>query len=225
MSGHRRREIHRQDQAAVTHPRQRQPGQGPAERVDVDMAFVEGAPQRAMKSAVLRPTRDRRGTGIDRTSVHSPAQRRSGTRTTPSGSVNFRERSPQNALIPHSWQDAFTSAELGDDATAGDQEIRWATAHASPVVREFVRQMPVRSPGRSRLDVFNPTSTQPAADRRGMPPLRPPTERQSPSANGVAGNPLRSRPYNVGCRTLTHQSAPHRGQPTARPPGRSNGVS
>lgn len=47
------------------------------------------------------------------------------------------------------------AVELGDVAMAGDQEIRRATEHASPVVRALVRQMSVRSPGRGRLDVFH----------------------------------------------------------------------
>jgi hypothetical protein len=36
----------------------------------------------------------------------------------------------------------------------GDEEIRWAIAHASPTVREVVRRFPARGPGRSRLDAI-----------------------------------------------------------------------
>ena len=41
-----------------------------------------------------------------------------------------------------------------DDPGVGDEEIRWAIEHASPAVREIVRRMPVRDPGRSRLDAL-----------------------------------------------------------------------
>lgn len=41
-----------------------------------------------------------------------------------------------------------------DDPGAGDEEVRWAIEHASPVVREAVRRLPVRSPGRGRLDAL-----------------------------------------------------------------------
>ncbi|MFI9650762.1 putative immunity protein [Streptomyces sp. NPDC052040] len=37
---------------------------------------------------------------------------------------------------------------------AGDGEIRWAVEHAPAEVRELLRRMPARSPGRSRLDVL-----------------------------------------------------------------------
>ncbi|MEV4920399.1 putative immunity protein [Streptomyces tirandamycinicus] len=41
----------------------------------------------------------------------------------------------------------------GDDE-AGDEEIRWAIEHAPTAVRELLRRMPARSPGRSRLDTL-----------------------------------------------------------------------
>jgi len=41
-----------------------------------------------------------------------------------------------------------------DDPGVGDKEIRWAIEHASPAVREVVRRMPVRGPGRGRLDAL-----------------------------------------------------------------------
>ncbi len=41
-----------------------------------------------------------------------------------------------------------------DDPSVGEEEIRWAIEHASATVREVVRRMPVRSPGRSRLDAL-----------------------------------------------------------------------
>jgi hypothetical protein len=42
----------------------------------------------------------------------------------------------------------------GGDPSAGDEEIRWAIEHASPVVRGIVRRMPVRGSGRGRLDAL-----------------------------------------------------------------------
>nr|MDT0516085.1 hypothetical protein [Streptomyces sp. DSM 41633] len=42
----------------------------------------------------------------------------------------------------------------GDDAAAGDEELRWAIGHASPEVRALVRLMPACEPGRSRLAVL-----------------------------------------------------------------------
>lgn len=41
-----------------------------------------------------------------------------------------------------------------DDPTAADEEIRWATDHASPSVREVVSRLPARAAGRSRLEAL-----------------------------------------------------------------------
>ncbi|MDF3302340.1 putative immunity protein [Streptomyces tropicalis] len=51
---------------------------------------------------------------------------------------------------------AARAAELvaGGDTRVGDAEIRRAIATAGPAVRGIVRQMPVFSPGRSRLDAL-----------------------------------------------------------------------
>jgi hypothetical protein len=40
------------------------------------------------------------------------------------------------------------------DPAAGDSEIRWAVGHTPPQVREVMRRMPSRAPGRSRLDAL-----------------------------------------------------------------------
>jgi hypothetical protein len=40
------------------------------------------------------------------------------------------------------------------DAAIGDTEVRWATEHASPEVRQVLQQMPARQPGKSRLDML-----------------------------------------------------------------------
>ncbi|MFJ7593505.1 putative immunity protein [Streptomyces sp. NPDC097617] len=42
----------------------------------------------------------------------------------------------------------------GNDTVVGDEEIGWAVEHAPPAVRELLRRMPARSPGRSRLDTL-----------------------------------------------------------------------
>ncbi|GGP71355.1 putative immunity protein [Streptomyces abikoensis] len=62
---------------------------------------------------------------------------------------------------PHQAKHALASAMYGAlarervaGAAAGDEEIRWAIEHAPDAVRSIVRQMPVFSPGRSRLDAF-----------------------------------------------------------------------
>ncbi|WP_405530467.1 hypothetical protein OG592_21560 [Streptomyces avidinii] len=46
--------------------------------------------------------------------------------------------------------------ELGaeNDTAVGDEEIRWAIEHAPTAVRELLRRMPARRPGRSRLDTL-----------------------------------------------------------------------
>jgi hypothetical protein len=43
---------------------------------------------------------------------------------------------------------------VDDDPSAGAEEIRWAIEHASPAVLEVMRRMPVRAPGRGRLDAL-----------------------------------------------------------------------
>ncbi|KJK56428.1 putative immunity protein [Saccharothrix sp. ST-888] len=60
----------------------------------------------------------------------------------------------KHALGPAVYAARARELAAGDDAGAGDEEIRWAIEHASPAVRGIVRQMPVRSPGRSRLDAL-----------------------------------------------------------------------
>ncbi|MFG1817998.1 putative immunity protein [Kribbella sp. NPDC049174] len=42
-----------------------------------------------------------------------------------------------------------------DDPALGDEEIRWAIEHASPLVRKVVRRWPARDPGRTRLSTLN----------------------------------------------------------------------
>jgi hypothetical protein len=60
----------------------------------------------------------------------------------------------RHALGPGAYQAQAIELAAGDDPSVGDEEIRWAITQASPAVREVVRRMPVRSPGRSRLDAL-----------------------------------------------------------------------
>ncbi len=55
----------------------------------------------------------------------------------------------KHALGPAMY--AALARELAaDDPAAADREIRWALQHATPAVREIVRKLPPRQPGRSR---------------------------------------------------------------------------
>ncbi|UGY90288.1 putative immunity protein [Streptomyces gobiensis] len=60
----------------------------------------------------------------------------------------------KHALGPAVYQARARELAAGDDARAGDEEIRWAVEHAWPAVRGLVRRMPPRGPGRSRLDAL-----------------------------------------------------------------------
>ncbi|MGK4579067.1 putative immunity protein [Kitasatospora sp. HPMI-4] len=60
----------------------------------------------------------------------------------------------KHALAPAVYQARARELAAGDDAGAGDEEIRWAIEHVPPAVRELVRRFPARSPGRSRLETL-----------------------------------------------------------------------
>src|SRR5262249_25678957 len=60
----------------------------------------------------------------------------------------------KHALGPAVYGARARELAAADVPTVGDEESRWAIAHASPAVREVVQRMPVRGPGRSRLDVL-----------------------------------------------------------------------
>lgn len=60
----------------------------------------------------------------------------------------------KHALGPAMYGARARELAAGDDPGAGEEEIRWAVESASPAVREVVRRMPVRSPGRSRQDAL-----------------------------------------------------------------------
>jgi hypothetical protein len=60
----------------------------------------------------------------------------------------------KHALGPAVYQAKARELAAGGDPGVGDEEIRWAIEHAPPAVREVLRRMPVRSPGRSRLDTL-----------------------------------------------------------------------
>lgn len=48
---------------------------------------------------------------------------------------------------------AALARELTDSPTAGDNEINWATQHASPTVRKVLQRFPAHSQGSSRLAI------------------------------------------------------------------------
>ncbi|WP_116426965.1 putative immunity protein [Streptomyces spongiicola] len=60
----------------------------------------------------------------------------------------------KHILGPAVQQARACELAAGDDAGAGDEEIRWAIGHAPAAVRRLVQRMPARSPGRSRLDTL-----------------------------------------------------------------------
>ena len=60
----------------------------------------------------------------------------------------------KHALAPAMYAARARELEAGDDPRVGDEEIRWAVEHASEAVRSALRRMPVRGPGRSRLDAL-----------------------------------------------------------------------
>ncbi|MFD3548840.1 putative immunity protein [Streptomyces sp. NPDC058655] len=60
----------------------------------------------------------------------------------------------KHALAPAMYVARARELAAGDDTAAGDAEIRWAVEHAPPAVRGLLRQMPVFTPGRSRLDAY-----------------------------------------------------------------------
>lgn len=57
----------------------------------------------------------------------------------------------RHVLGPAVYQAQARELAAGNDPSVGDEEIRWAIERTSPTVREVVRRMPVRNPGRSRL--------------------------------------------------------------------------
>ncbi|GAA2461783.1 putative immunity protein [Streptomyces mauvecolor] len=60
----------------------------------------------------------------------------------------------RHALAPAVYGARASELAEGGDAAVGDKEIRRAIGHAPPEVRELLRRMPPRSPGRSRLDTL-----------------------------------------------------------------------
>jgi hypothetical protein len=60
----------------------------------------------------------------------------------------------KHALGPAMYGARARELAAGDAPSVGDEEIRWAIEHASAAIREVVRRMPVRDPGRGRLDAL-----------------------------------------------------------------------
>lgn len=67
--------------------------------------------------------------------------------------ATFTPGQEKHALGPATY--AALARELAaNDPAAGDLEIRWAIKRAPPAVREIVRRLPPRQPGRSRQDTL-----------------------------------------------------------------------
>ncbi|MCX4750251.1 hypothetical protein OG455_32865 [Kitasatospora sp. NBC_01287] len=60
----------------------------------------------------------------------------------------------KHALGPAMYAARARELAAGDDTAVGDAEIHWAIEHAPPEVHGIMRQLPVFSPGRSRLDAL-----------------------------------------------------------------------
>ncbi|HEU5103699.1 MAG TPA: hypothetical protein VFU22_32005 [Roseiflexaceae bacterium] len=60
----------------------------------------------------------------------------------------------KHALGPAVYAALARELAAVDDPSVGDEEIRWAIEHASPTVREVMRQMPSRGAGPGRLDAL-----------------------------------------------------------------------
>jgi hypothetical protein len=60
----------------------------------------------------------------------------------------------KHVLAPGMYAARARELAAGGDPRAGEEEIHWAIAYASPAVCEIIRWMPVRSPGRSRQDAL-----------------------------------------------------------------------
>ncbi|MFJ3922160.1 putative immunity protein [Streptomyces sp. NPDC090022] len=60
----------------------------------------------------------------------------------------------RHVLAPAVYGARAREIAVGTGTGPGDEEIRWASGHVPPEVRALVRQLPARSPGRSRLDAL-----------------------------------------------------------------------
>ena len=60
----------------------------------------------------------------------------------------------KHALAPATYAARARELAVADDPGMGDDEIRSALENAPPEVREVMRRMPARRPGRSRLDAL-----------------------------------------------------------------------
>ncbi|WP_406504817.1 putative immunity protein [Streptomyces sp. NBC_00212] len=60
----------------------------------------------------------------------------------------------RHALAPAVYEARASELAAGDEAAVGDKAIRRAISLAPPEVRELLRRMPPRGPGRSRLDTL-----------------------------------------------------------------------
>lgn len=60
----------------------------------------------------------------------------------------------KHALGPAMYAALAREAAAAGDPTAADAEIRWAIDHAAPAVRDLIRRLPERVPGRTRQDAI-----------------------------------------------------------------------
>jgi hypothetical protein len=60
----------------------------------------------------------------------------------------------KHVLAPAMYAALACASAADDNSSVGDEEIAWAIEHAPAEVREIVRQMPARKPGRSRQDTL-----------------------------------------------------------------------
>ena len=58
----------------------------------------------------------------------------------------------KHALGPAVYTARARELAASGEQGIGDQEIQWATGHAPPAVRDIIRRLPTRLPGRSRLE-------------------------------------------------------------------------
>lgn len=68
--------------------------------------------------------------------------------------AKYSPQQEKHALGPAAYAARTRELAAADDPGAGDDEIGWAIEHASQAVREVVRRLPARAPGRGRLDAL-----------------------------------------------------------------------
>ncbi|MFI7360431.1 putative immunity protein [Streptomyces avidinii] len=129
----------------------------PREAIEGIRAFVrEGKRTARLRSlawaahAAAREVDDPAATAAARAACHAAATPYIHPLATPHQSKHVLGPAVYGALAHE-----LAAAENADGNTVvGDEEIRWAIEHAPTAVRELLRRMPARRPGRSRLDTL-----------------------------------------------------------------------